>query len=129
MRFRRDIVASVVVIVGLAAYWIGSEVHYARSILPTGITTARDYFARFGEPLFVQMVSHEGQSYYEFAGRLPSALSMATPSSPPAYVFDEQGRYVTWCRDPGDMPSHRQHWPLQGTNLVEVGLVRQRLGL
>ena len=111
------------------AYVVGSEIYYARSISPHGVSTVRDFFDRFGEPRRVRMVQRDGQSYYEFTGRLPSGFVLATPSAPPAYVFDEQGQFAAWCRDPGDIPSYRQTWPLQSTNQVEIGLVRERFEL
>jgi hypothetical protein len=129
MRFRRDILVPVAVVGGLAAYWLSSEVHYARSISPAGISTVHDFFDRFGEPRRIRMVERDGQSYYEFTGHLPSAWVIALPSDPPAYVFDEQGRFSDWCSDPGDVPSHRRTWPLRSTNQIEVGVVRQKFGL
>lgn len=129
MRFRRDILAAVAVIGGLAACWIGSEVHYARSISSKGISSVKEFFEHFGEPRRVRMVQRDGESYYEFTGHLPNSWSGAVPSAAPAYVFDEQGRFTAWCRDPGDSPSYRRTWPLQSTNEVAIGLVRERFGL
>jgi hypothetical protein len=129
MRRWREILVTVAIIGGLAAYWIGSEVHYARSISPKGVSTMRDFFERFGEPPRIRMVQRDGQSYYEFTGLLPSSWSGAVPSAAPAYVFDEQGQFTAWCRDPGDTPSYRRTWPLQSTNQIEVGVVRQKFGL
>jgi hypothetical protein len=129
MRPRRDTLTTTGIIVGLAAYWIGANVHYARSISPKGISTVRDLFNRFGEPRRIQMVERDGQVFYEFTGQWPSRWVMALPSDPPAYVFDEQGRYVDWCSDPGDAPSYRRIWLLQSTNLFEAGVVRQKFGL
>ena len=111
------------------AYVVGSEVCYARSISPHDVSSVRDFFSRFGAPPRVRMIQRDGQCYYEFTGRLPAGFVLATPSAPPAYVFDEQGRFVAWCRDPGDIPSYRQTWPLQTTNQVQIGLVRERFGL
>ena len=125
----RKIVGCTALILLPIAYLVWSEVYYARSISPDGISTARDFFDRFGEPRWVRMVQRDGQSYYEFAGRLPSGFVLATPSAPAAYVFDDQGRFTTWCRDPGDIPSFRQTWRLQGTNYVEIGLVKEKFGL
>jgi hypothetical protein len=129
VKLRREILVIVATIGGLAAYWIGSEVHHAHSISPKNIATVRDFIERFGEPRHIRMVQRDGQSYYEFTGQLPSSWSVIVPSAGPAYVFDEQGRFTTWCRDPGDAPSYRRTWPLQGTNHVEIGLVRERIGL
>lgn len=129
MNSRREILATVALLGALAVYWIGSEVHHARSISPQGISTVREFVDRFGNPRRIQMVQRNGQAYYEFTGQLPSSWSAAVPSAPPAYVFDEQGRFVAWCSDPGDIPSYRRTWPLQSTNRVEIGLVKEKFGL
>jgi hypothetical protein len=129
MKIRRDMVIAVAVFAALMGYVIASEIHYARSISPKGVSTVMDFIQRFGEPRRVRMVTHEGRSYYEFTGGLPSRFVLATPSAPPAYVFDDQGRFVTWCSDPGDTPGYRSHWSLQGTNQVELSRVREKFGL
>lgn len=111
------------------AYVVGSDVYYVRSNSPHGVSTVRDFFDRFGEPSQVRMVHRDDQSYYEFTGHWPSGFVLATPSAPPAYVFDEQGRFAAWCGDPGDNPSYRQTWTLQSTNQVDISLVKERFGL
>ena len=111
------------------AYLVGSEVYYARSITPKGISTIHDFFQRFGSPSSIHMVQRTGQSYYEFTGPLRPAWVLAFPSAPPAYVFDQQGRLSDWCSDPGDAPSFRKTWPLESTNQVEIALVKQKFGL
>ncbi len=126
---RREALVTVAIIGGLATYWIGSELRYARSISPKGISTVREFFNRFGEPRRIRMVQRDGLSYYEFTGRSPSSWSAAVPSAPPVYVFDEQGRFAAWCRDPGDASRYRGTWLLQSTNQVEIGLVREKFGL
>ena len=110
-------------------YPLWSEVHYAGQIVPNGIAAVPDFFRRFGEPRSVQKLRKDGQSYYELRGPLPSRWILAIPSSPPAYVFDETGRYVTWCRDPGDMPKYRVQWPLESTNYVDIKFLKQKFGM
>lgn len=130
MRFRRDILVAVAVIGGLAAYWIGSETYYARSISPQGITTVTQYFQRFGDPHGVHRIERDGKSYYMLFGRGPSPLVFALPSSPPTYVFDDRGAFVEWCPDRGETQSgYNQRWPLTETGRVDVGTFRQRFGL
>lgn len=125
-----EILVVIAVVAVLPAYWLGSEVNYARQISPQGITTAADFFKRFGEPKSVYTLMHDGKDYYEFRGLLsPPKLLGAMPSGPPAYVFDEQGRFVTWCSDTGDNNVYRQQWPLNSTNKLELRIVKQKLGL
>ena len=111
------------------AYWLGSEIYYGRSISPQGIATANDYFKRFGEPCLVRTVKHDGKDYYEFMGQPTPSFLFAFPSSSPTYIFDEQGRFVTWCADPGDTHGYRQQWQLTDTNRIEPKVVREKLGL
>ena len=111
------------------AYVVGSEIYYARKISPHGVSTVGDFFRRFGDPPQIRMVQHDGHGYYEFTGPLPSRLVLATPSAPPVYVFDGQGRFAAWCRDPGDVPGYSKTWLLQSTNLVAIGLIKEKFGL
>ena len=126
---RRSIVGWTLLLLLPIAYLIGSELYYARSISPRGIVTVHDYVDRFGQPPRVQIVEQRGRSFYEFTGQLPPAYVLAIPSAPPVYVFDEQGRFVSWCRDPGDTPEYRRLWPLKGEDDVDVEFVRENLGL
>jgi hypothetical protein len=89
------------------ALWIGAKVYDARSISPRNVATVRDYFDRFGEPRRIQIVQRDGEKYYEFTGELPSTWLLILPSAPPAYIFNEQGLFADWCRDPGDSPAFR----------------------
>lgn len=113
----------------LLAYWIGSEVYYARSIRPVGISTVSDYLARFDRPRNVYYVEHEGRNYFVLESKLHPAYVMAFPSSPPAYVFDEEGRFVDWCSDPGNRPSQWDRWATGGTNGDELGTFKMKHGL
>lgn len=129
MRIRSDFIGSAAIIGALVVFWISEEAHYTQSISPEGISTVRDYFSRFGEPVSVRRIALTNQTCYEFTGRSPSTYWLVLPSAPPAYIFDQNGRFITWCKDPGDRPSHRLKWPLEGTNQIEISVVRQKLGL
>jgi hypothetical protein len=111
------------------AYVFGSETYYARSISPSGISNVRDYFNRFGDPDRIQHVYQKGQSYYEFNGHLPPLYLLAHPSSPPAYIFDEQGKFITWCKDPGDDPAYHETWQSQGAYQIEIGSVKEKFAI
>jgi hypothetical protein len=119
----------VAVLAVLVAYPVWSEVHYARQIYPAGVAAVRDFYGRFGEPRRVEMLRRDGQVYYEFTGPLPSRWVLAVPSAPPVYVFDARGDFVTWCRDPGDMPSYRHDWPVDATNQIDMQSLKQKFGL
>ena len=111
-----------------SAYVIGSEVYYLESNKPTEVRDIRGYFNRFGEPSSARIVTLDGQTYYELAGHRPNRYMFAHPSSPPAYIFDASGKFVEWCYDPGDVPSHYERWPQPHLNRVEFADVRQRFG-
>ena len=72
MRVKRQILIVGALLGLVVGYPVASEIYYHRSISPQGISTVRDFFNRFGEPRRVHMVQRDGQSYYEFTGRLPS---------------------------------------------------------
>jgi hypothetical protein len=125
----RKFAPTLLVIIILLGYWVGSEIYHARSISPSGISTVADFFQRFGEPRFIRPVHREGNTYYELGGRAPSPSLFVFPSSAPAYIFDEQGRFVEWCSDPGDTPSYRQRWPLTDTNKIEPATFKEKFGI
>lgn len=111
------------------AYFIGSEVHYARRISPENISTLNDYFTRFGRPEHIFATERTGKSYYLVSGNGPALLLGALPSSPPGYIFNEEGRFVTWSRDPGDDPQFRQTWATESLKELEVEDVEGKFNL
>jgi hypothetical protein len=90
--------------------------------------SAAEYFQRFGEPGEIRLLKRDGDSFYEFRGGQAPHF-MAAPSSAPAYVFDSHGRFIEWCKDPGDAPSWRLRWPVNGTNKLDVAEVKRRFGI
>ena len=114
----------------LPGAWLGSEWLCAVRIRPTEVHTVSDHLRRFGEPRLVYEVHHDGATFYEFTGFSRGGLPLlALPSSPPAYVYDQRGQFVTWCSDPGDQPSYRQAWPRVGGAPLDMQTVRHRLSL
>jgi len=106
--------------------WLGSELYYASSIRPRGVRTLADHYRRFGEPRRISQVLRDGTNYYELSGRMSSFPLLAFPSAPPAYIYDEGGRLVDWCPDPGDRPAFRQHWLRASVQPVEPSGFRQK---
>jgi hypothetical protein len=127
----RKILIAVILISLLPLYWIGSEWWYARSIRPTGISTLADFYARFGQPSSIRETQRDGATYYHLSGHWPSlpVWICATPSSPPAYVFDHSGRFVEWCSDPGDSTSYWERWPEKGSHVVSTNDFAHQYGL
>ena len=110
----------------LVAWWFGSETLYALRVAPDGITSVRDFVGRFGTPDRVMTVTRDGSTYYELAGPLPSFWMLALPSSAPAYVFNANGQFVAWSKDPGDDPAHRRAWPLSDDAPIDPQSFRSR---
>lgn len=123
---RIDCWFSVLTLVGFLSYWVGSEVIYMRRIEPTGIAKVDDYFARFGDPLFVCMVENNGRQCYEFTGPSDRSWIIAVPSALPVYVFDNEGVFVTWCSDPGDLDEYGNTWRRLPGDPIDVATIRQR---
>lgn len=127
-RGRSFIISLLAANLGLFVYWISSEYYYAVSISPEGMSTASDYFKRFGDPTHVQIVNFEGKQFYDVTGNGPPLHVLALPSSRPSYIFDENGRLVDWCRDPGDFPAHHNRWERSSTGRLSVAEFRQKFG-
>ena len=126
MRINRETLICTILAGLLLAYLIGSEVHNARGIAPKGVGTVADYLRRFGEPRRIRRFQQNGQEYYELTGALPGLMVTATPSSPPAYIFDISGKFVSWCSDPGDIPSFRNCWPMTNAQPVDPAAFRRQ---
>jgi hypothetical protein len=129
-RSLKTIVGIFAVCLSLGIWSVASERYYVGIKRPEGILTVEDYFLRFGEPSFVRMVERDGQSYYEFNGFVdPPWWCLAVPSGPPAYIFDERGKFIEWCADPGDGAPYRRRWPLRSTDEVNVASVKRKFDL
>lgn len=100
-------------------YWIASEIYYARSKRPLGVSTLSDFYQRFGQPARVHELHRDGVKYYELSGHLPQPWVFAVPSSRPAYIFDESGRFVEWCSDPGDSSHYFERWPQSARSALD----------
>lgn len=101
----------IAIIALIGAYFVGSEVYYARSIQPEGVRTAADHLARFGPPLSVIRFECAEQTFFRVSGKPPRWWVMAVPSSVAAYIYDDKGSLVDWCPAPGDQPSFDKRWP------------------
>ena len=115
---------------GLAAYWVASELYYARKITPRGVSTIAQYVELFGEPKVVHQLARDGKIYFMVFGRAPSLPILAMPSSPPSYVFDATGTLVDWCPDRGETQSgFNQRWSLAAAGRIDVGTFKREVGL
>ena len=129
---RKQLIKSAAPIIGLLSllgFFLHSEATYARLKDPAGIATVADFYQRFQISSRASIVRVDEIEYICLTGPLPPNWSLALPSSPPEYVFDQQGTFVDWCSDPGDTPSWNRKWmPNVKTPLSDVE-VRARLGL
>ena len=129
---RRKPFASAVLIIGLLAlggYAVYGEVSCARLKDPTGISTVVDFYDRFHVSSRASILHVDNAEYFCLYGPLPPRWSLAVPSSPPVYLFDDEGKFVDWCSDPGDHPSWNQKWMTNRGVPLSDSEVRNRLEL
>lgn len=107
---RMNTLGAITLFLLMPAHLILSEIWWGKHIHPHGITTVADYYARFGDPRRIRAIERDGATTYHLHGDLPPDYVLALPSEPPVYVFDQTGRYLEWCRDPGDGPG-ADYWP------------------
>jgi hypothetical protein len=119
----------ILLLCALVSYVIASEMAYAHLKRPDNITNVSDFYSRFGTSGGTRAISVNGFEHIEISGPLPPPWSLALPSSRPAYVFDETGRFVDWCSDPGDNPSWRSKWPTIAHSEMTHDDVRLRFGI
>ncbi len=117
----------IVFLLVLFGYWLVSEYIYLNSITPPKeMVDVKGYFHHFKEPLKIYVVENTGEKFYQFYGQLPGSYSLALPSSPPAYVFNEKGEFVEWCRDPGDSPSFREKWKIKVGESSNLTIIKKQ---
>lgn len=90
--------------------WLVSELRWTHINDPTDrFTNVTRYLAGSRQPSRVTRVRLEKKTYY--IAYSPTDSWLATPSSPAAYVFDDQGKMVEWSADPGDDLAFQSKWP------------------
>jgi hypothetical protein len=110
-------------------YWAFSEAIYATTIDPSGVTSARQFYDRFGETGPAQELVIGGTNYYELTGPLPGAWSLATPSGRSAFIFDAAGTRIDWCYDTGEDNNWRKRWPAINAMPLSDNSVRGKFGI
>ena len=67
---------------------------------PAGVTTLAGFAEAMPPPRFMRAPLTDGRRWILWYGK--SMSSMALPSGPPCYVFDDRGALVHWQPDTGD---------------------------
>jgi hypothetical protein len=88
-----------------------------------------DHFRHFGEPSSIVQLKRDGAIYYELSGRMYSFPVLVFPSSPPVYIYDESGKFVEWCSDPGDQIEFRERWLRIDARPIVISSFRHKYGL
>src|SRR4051812_49204486 len=106
----KKITIAVAVFVCLFAVWIYAEKKGAQAVRPPASGTNLVAFLETQpEVNSVRKFIHNGKFDVEVIGK-PHVSALSVPSGPPAYIFDETGVFVDWCRDLGDNPSFVKKW-------------------
>jgi len=90
--------------------WLHSEWTRAKTTNRAASATNLVSFLRIEpQPRVIRKFSYNGRTHLEILGNA-AAPGLSLPSSPPAYIFDQQGRLLDWASDPGDNPSFAAKW-------------------
>ena len=107
---RINVVLGVILVVCLVAACFYSERKSAAIVRPPpGATNLVAFLELQSQPYEICKFVYSGKTHLEVIGK-PVILLFSPPSGPPAYIFDENGRIVDWCRDIGDNPSFIKKW-------------------
>jgi Rieske Fe-S protein len=98
------------VLVCLLAAWINAKKKAATAVRPTvGATNLVAFLETQAQTNQIRSFIHNGKVYVMVIGK-PSLSPLSVPSGSPAYIFDETGAFVDWCRDLGDAPTFVKKW-------------------
>jgi hypothetical protein len=84
----------------------GQFVHWfqQRYVPPQGIKNISDLLEWTGRPWWVTRYSSPKVTYYEVGLKVPTGtLMMTLASGPPSYTVDENGQFIGWSPDSGDI--------------------------
>ena len=79
--------------------FIFDHIPYWRAKPPSSVTNVRSFFDWMPEPRGALRITVENKRYYQMTG--PAGRVLA--SGPSAYTFDEQGQFIGWTPDMGDI--------------------------
>ena len=107
-------VEKIAIVVGLLvcllAAWIYTEKKGAKAVRPpAGVTNLIAFLEARPQSAEIRKFVHNEKVHLEVIGE-PFQSALSVPSGPPAYIFNESGALVDWCRDLGDQPSFVAKW-------------------
>ena len=95
------------ILVPLAALFLYANfVHWfqRRYAPPPGITTVGDVLEWTGRPWWVARYTSTTATYYEIGKKVPLwTLELTLASGAPSYTVDQNGRFIGWSPDSGDI--------------------------
>ncbi len=108
----------------MATLWVHGEYTHAKAILPPeNVDRVIPFIDAMGPKISAcYRFEREGKTYFRLIGPFPRGVALV--SSQPEYIFDENGKFVTWCSDPGDMPSFGEKW---GADRLSPKLTREEM--
>ncbi|MGA4643313.1 hypothetical protein [Limisphaera sp. 4302-co] len=106
----KKIVTVAALLVCLLAVWMYAEKKSATAVCPPAGGTNLVAFLEIGpQPNQIRSFVHNGKVHVAVIGK-PSGSPLSPPSGSPAYIFDETGAFLDWCRDIGDNPYFVKKW-------------------
>ena len=107
---KKSVAIIATLLVCLFSVWVYSEKKSASEVRPPeGATNLVAFLEERPRPVQIRRFVHDGKTHIEVVGE-PATSLLSLPSGPPAYIFDERGALVDWCRDLGDQSSFVKKW-------------------
>lgn len=82
---------------------------YFRSVRPDPLASLASYAAEHPSAP-IRTFLQDGRTWFEVTGPFEAGLRTFA-KGPPAYLFDDTGKLVDWCRDSGNARTYRRRWP------------------
>jgi hypothetical protein len=92
----------------VALIYVTSVLYNNERVVPRGVVTIQDFYARYGNPPHVDSFAINGRTFYRVIGEIPAPL--AFPKGSPQYIFDGSGRLVDWTSAAQGDPDFQARW-------------------
>ncbi len=120
-----NIAGIIIFIFLLLLFQLFNEEWYAKHVHPREMKTIEEFYIKFSSSNGGRIIKIDGTPFLVVRGVDQPWWCTALPSSRPEYLFDNEGKFIDWCLDPGDCPKCQKKWPLKNSIILKDKEIRE----